>query len=264
MRRVAWILVVLLSALPARAQTVDPADPLGSVMWTTVRDVVFPGATMVFDDHVQVFSPPVVEDTMNVPVSVLVNGLPDVEEIVLLVDHNPIFKALAFFPVQAAPAFETVIKVQEATPIRAAARTSDGVWHVGGLRVDAAGGGCTVASVAASGGDWDRLNEVSGTAWRRPDGGQRLRFQVVHPMDTGLVDGIPPFFIERLSVATPEGQELARLELFEPVSENPVFTIDLRGHAGPVVIGGADTDANQIAARIGVASTLFGLLEASR
>lgn len=258
MRHMRWRALALAAGLAtaafsastsATAQSIDPDDPLRSVMWGTVKQVLFPGAETVFDDRVQVISPAVVEDNMNVPVAVRVNGLLDVEEIVLFVDHNPVFKALSYFPTQAAPAFETVIKVQEATPIRAAARTSDGIWHVGGLRVDAAGGGCTLPSIATSQDDWSRLNEVSGRVWKR-GGGARLRVQVVHPMDTGLVDGIPPFFIERLTLSTPDGRELARLEVAEPVSEDPVFTLDVLGHDGDIVIAGADNEGNQIAGRL--------------
>lgn len=264
MRLAGMMVAGLLAVLPGPALAQPAAqDPLRSVMWETVRYVLFGDAPVVFDDaRVQVFTPVQVEDNMQVPVSVRVEGLDDVREIVVFADLNPIPEALTYHPVQAAPAIELSIKINEATAIRAAARTGDGVWHVGGMVVDAPGGGCTVASPTQASMAWeDHLNEVQGRAWRLPDGGVRLRWRIVHPMDTGLVDNIPTFYIESLTVATAAGQTLARLEPREPVAENPVFTIDLGPAAAgqDLILTGRDTDGNPIQARIPRAETPFGL-----
>lgn len=258
------LIAAVATALFSTAAAAAEADPLNSVMWESVREVLFADAPVVFDERVRVFTPAVVEDNMNVPVSVRVTGLDDVREVALFADHNPVPLALIFVPTAAAPYFETRIKVQEATPIRAAARTGDGVWHVGGMRADAAGGGCTAPSVTRSTGNWDLLNRVDGEAWRRGDGGVRLRFRVVHPMDTGLVDSIPAFFIEELVVRAPDGRELARFATYEPVAENPVLSIDVLGHDGDFLIGGRDNNGNEIAARIASADAAFGLRSAGR
>ncbi|MGC2856928.1 quinoprotein dehydrogenase-associated SoxYZ-like carrier [Novispirillum sp. DQ9] len=261
MRRWLALLVPLcLMAGPARAEE----DPLGSVLWDAVRGVLFADAAVVFDDRVQVFSPPRVEDTMDVPVEVAVEGLPGVTRIVVFADHNPIPRVLTFEPQRAQPRLSLRMKVQEATPIRAAALTADGVWHVGGLRVDAAGGGCTTPTASQASKLWETaLNQVQARQWTRPDGGTRLRVRILHPMDTGLADGIPAMFIEDLRVTDLDGAPIARLYPAEPVSENPVFTFDLAPGVGArgVLLSGRDNQGNELAARVAPADGPFGLLE---
>lgn len=261
MRRLfALPVAVLLLAGAARAQE----DPLGSVMWDSVRGALFADAPVVFDDRVQVFSPPRVEDNNDVPVEVAVDGLPGIEKIVVFADHNPIPRVLTFEPLRAQPRLSLRMKVQEATPIRAAALTADGTWHVGGLRVDAAGGGCTTPTASQASQQWvTALNQVQGRQWARPDGGTRLRVRIIHPMDTGLADGIPAMFIEDLRVTDLDGTLLARLHPAEPVSENPVFTLDLAPGVGAkgVLLAGRDNQGNEIAARVAPADAPFGLLE---
>lgn len=238
---------------PAAAQPA-PGDPLSSVMWDTVHATVLDGGPVVFDDaHVRVFTPFRVEDSQRVPVSVRLDGLENVRAIVVLADHNPIPKALGVFPAGGVVSFvEVSIKVNEATPIRVAAKTADGVWHVGGQRVDAAGGGCSAPRPAQASKEWeDGLNGVTGRAGLRPDGGVRLQWRIVHPMDTGLVEGIPSFHVESVTIAA-GGRSLVRLEPTAAVAENPVLTVDLPDAAADqdIVITGRDTDGNPLAARI--------------
>ena len=185
---------------------------------------------------------------MNVPVSIRVNDIDDIEKIVVLVDHNPIHRVLNFYPGKAEPYLTFRIKMQEATPIRAAVLTASGQWHVGGVWLDAPGGGCTTASVSQASRLWETdLNLVAAKVWRRKDGGERLRMRMIHPMDTGLVSNIPAFYLESLALQLPDGEQLARLETFEPVSENPVFTFSIASeHASGegYVLEGRDNNAN--------------------
>jgi hypothetical protein len=145
-----------------------------------------------------------------------------------------------------------------ASPVRAAARTGDGVWHVGGTWVESAGGGCTVSGATRKDGSWSRtLGEVSGRLFTSADAtpgtlaseaaGARLRLRIMHPMDTGLVGGIPAFFVNRLSVRDGRDRELARVQSFEPVSENPVFSFDFsQPPEGGVRVVGSDNNGNRI------------------
>lgn len=244
-------LLLLLGLLVASPAWAAADDPLASVMWDVVRKHELAPGPVRFDPRVVVQTPRVVENTMAVPVLVDASAIEGVEEVVVLVDHNPIPKVLSFRPTAAAPRLELRLKIQEASPIRAAARTRDGTWHVGGLRVDAAGGGCTVPTAGSAQAGWqDRLAQVSGRAWAKPGGGERIRLQVQHPMDTGLVAGIPAFYLETLEVRGAKGEVLARLETFEPVAENPVFTIDLNRAAGPYRVTGRDNNGTEIDAVI--------------
>ncbi|WP_119154541.1 quinoprotein dehydrogenase-associated SoxYZ-like carrier [Caldimonas tepidiphila] len=266
----------LVLASGARAADPREADPLRSLQWPELKREFFGAARVVFDDRVVVRAPAFAEDPMNVPVSVDAAGLADIERIVVLVDRNPIRKVLEFEPLQARPMIAFRFKLEQASPVRAAARTRDGVWHVGTAQVDSAGGGCTVPGVTRKDGSWDRtLGQVSARLFASPssspasaaqlspvaaaganaalrmEGGARLRVRVMHPMDTGLVGGIPAFFINRLSLREASGAELLRLATFEPVSENPVFSFELnRAPREALTLSGSDNNGNRIRSRI--------------
>ncbi|MDA0236708.1 MAG: quinoprotein dehydrogenase-associated SoxYZ-like carrier [Proteobacteria bacterium] len=238
------------SSAPAPASTTGAqTDPLDSPRWEDMRKSFFADATVVFDERVKVGAPAVAEDSLNVPVSVDASTLPGVEELIVFADFNPIVKALRFEPGAAQPRLGFRIKLQQSSPVRAAARTADGVWHVGGAWITATGGGCTLPSVGSGSPEWqERLNEVNGKLWPRVDGGERLRMRIIHPMDTGLAAGIPAFHIEDIVIADAEGRTLSRIQPLEPVSENPSFTLDLRAAApgARLHVAGRDNNGNRI------------------
>lgn len=244
-------------------------DPFRSLPWADMRrSLLGPGAVVVWDERVQVRGPAFAEDPMNVPISVAVQGLTGVQQITVLVDRNPIRKVLEYFPIDAAPTVSFRFKLEQASPVRAAARTADGVWHVGGTWVDSSGGGCTVAGATRQDGSWSQtLGQVSAKVFPSSSRGNgsggdaggavtealsRLRVRVMHPMDTGLVGGIPAFYVNRLSVRDAANHELLRLNAFEPVSENPVFSFDFadRSHTGALRVVGSDNNGNRIESRL--------------
>ena len=247
--RLVWLLYMLcllLPALPARAAD----DPLRSPLWNGMRQRMLGSDAVVFDARVQVRMPPSAEDPMAVPVEVRFDGLADVEQVRVFADLNPIPQVLDYWPGRAGGALALRIKVEQSTPVRAAVRTRDGVWHVGGAWVAAAGGGCTMPSQGSANAAWqERLGEVSERLWPRPEGASRLRLRVVHPMDTGLAGGIPVFHVDRLALRGAAGQELVRLQLHEPVAENPLLSLDLR-YRGPLRIEGSDTQGNRIVGEV--------------
>jgi sulfur-oxidizing protein SoxY len=203
-------------------------DPLASARWGDMRKTFFREAKVVFDQRVRVSAPAIAENPLNVPVRVDASGLDKVQEVLVFADFNPIVKALSFSPAKALPRLSFRLKLQQSSPVRAAARTADGVWHVGGAWVNTTGGGCTLPSTGSGSPLWQsRLNEVSARLWEPAEGGDRLRLSIIHPMDTGLAPGIPAFHIEELQVTGADGEELMRIQPFEPVAENPLFTIEL-------------------------------------
>ncbi|MFO1206635.1 MAG: quinoprotein dehydrogenase-associated SoxYZ-like carrier [Burkholderiales bacterium] len=246
-----WLGLLLL-AYAALAE--DGRDPLASARWEDMRRQFFGDQAVVFDDRVKVTAPQFAEDSMSVPVRVDAEALPEVREIVVFADFNPILKVLEFYPEHAKPQLAFRFKLQQASPVRAAARTGDGVWHVGGTWVDAAGGGCTAPGTGRAAGGWEKLlNEVTGRVWTAPDAGRRLRLRVMHPMDTGLAPGIPAFYIEQLTLRDERGTTYFRLNTFEPVAENPIFTFDLPARvqsSGALVLSGVDNNGNRIASRL--------------
>lgn len=230
------------------------ADPLDSPRWEDMHREVLGAAPVRFDSRITVTAPVNAEDPLNVPISVDASAVPDIREVVVFADFNPIVKVLGFEPASAAPRLGFRVKLQQSSPVRAAARTADGVWHVGGSWVRTSGGGCTLPSVGSASPLWQQhLNEVSARLWPGVGHGDRLRLRIVHPMDTGLAAGIPAFHIEELAVSDRSGALLMRIQTYEPVAENPVFTIDLNkgaAGAGPLHVTGRDNNGNRIDARV--------------
>lgn len=205
------------------------SDPLQSPMWGFHQTRFLGAAPYEFDERVVLTAPPFAEDSRQVPISIDASALgQEVVRIVAWAELNPIAHIFTFFPEgPVAPRIALNIRVEQATPLRAAVLTRDGVWHVGSTRVDAAGGGCTAPSAVRAQAGWEEhLGEIFGA--RFPVGeGSRLRLRVSHPMDNGLSGGIPEFFIERAELRGEDGQRLASLELHPSVSENPTLTLQL-------------------------------------
>jgi sulfur-oxidizing protein SoxY len=242
--------------LAAAPEGPDPADPYQSWPWLDMRRELIGSDPVRFDARVEVLGPAFAEDPMNVPISVRVDpSAGAVERIVVLVDRNPIRRVLDYEPMGALPAIGFRFKLEQASPVRAAVKLRDGGWLVGGTWVDSAGGGCTASGATRQDGSWaTTLGEVTGRLFTRALPGEsaaRLRLQIMHPMDTGLVSGIPAFYVNRLSVRDAQGRELARLQAFEPVSENPVFSVDFADPPqGGVQIVGGDNNGNRFAQKL--------------
>ena len=219
----------LLVQIPA-AVAAAADDPLKSVMWTEMKEQFFGEAPVVFDERVKVSVPRVVENQAQVPVTADARALKDVRKLVVFADLNPIQHVATLALAKADPFIALRMKVEQATPVRAAALTGDGVWHVGSVFLDAAGGGCSAPAMARQDADWsETVGHAQGRLYRELDGTVRARFRVRHPMDTGLArDNTPSYFIEKLDFRTDAGEPLATLELREPVSEDPTLTVLVR------------------------------------
>lgn len=224
-------LLLGLAGLPLLAVAVE-GDPLPSVMWDYHHRRLLGGAPFVFDERVKVSVPPFAEDSRQVPVEVDARALPGgFSRMLLWAELNPIPQVFSLYPsAELLPLLAIRIRVEQATPIRAALLGADGLWHVGSAWIDAAGGGCTAPSVVRAQPGWeDRLGQVLGGSFARGDH-QRLRLQVSHPMDNGLVGGVPEFYLDRAELRASNGEVLARFDLFPAVSENPTLTLEVRGH----------------------------------
>ncbi|MCG2576834.1 quinoprotein dehydrogenase-associated SoxYZ-like carrier [Dechloromonas sp. XY25] len=248
------IAAIALAALmsPAEAAALkESGDPLDSARWADMEKAFLAGAPVLFDPRVKVIAPSMAENPMQVPVTVDATALPGIVEVVVFADFNPIVQVLRFFP-EGAPAYLGFrVKLQQSTPVRAAVRTTDGVWHVGGTWVETVGGGCTAPSAAAASPEWQkRLNEVSGRQWSEGPNAGRVRLRIVHPMDTGLVAGTPAFHIEEINFTDAAGKRLMRVQTYEPVSENPVFTLQRVAVDGALEASGRDNNGNAFRAAI--------------
>ncbi|SCK05256.1 quinoprotein dehydrogenase-associated SoxYZ-like carrier [Vogesella sp. LIG4] len=245
------LLPALLCLLPACVLAASQAanqhnDPLHSVMWDVMQHTVLQDQPTVFDSRVVVSLPRQVEDGQRVPVSVDASALGQVEELLLFADYNPLPLALRFRIGSLRPTLAVAMRVNQATPVRAAARTADGVWHVGGQLVDAPGGGCALPTPTRNSTDWATLQgRLYGKLWPQ-DGRLRARLRIMHPMDTGLVGNTPRFHLNTLQLADGNGAPLASLTLEPPLAESPLFTFELPADTpGPLRINAGDSDGNR-------------------
>lgn len=245
----------MLAAPAAALAQPAPADPLGSPMWDHHAARLFAGAPVVFDDRVKVELPMLAENQHVLPVTVDARMLGKVVRIVIFANLNPIPIAVEYTPLAAQAFVATRIKLDQRTPVRAAVLTADGVWHVAGDWVDAAGGGCSAPPVSRVNGDWaDHLGEMRGAAWRLPDA-TRVRVSFRHPMDTGLVENIAAYNIEQLTVSDADGTALARMVVHGSVSEDPSFTLLLAPAArGELAVAARDSGGLDFAGTLPLAS----------
>jgi sulfur-oxidizing protein SoxY len=245
---------LLMTALTVPAFADQPADPLKSGLWDDLAERYLNGP-VVFDNRVKVIVPEAAENQFQVPATIDASELGGVEEIVVITDYNPIQHALTFRPGKAKPYIGLRLKVEQTTPVRAAARTADGVWHVGGAIVEAAGGGCTAPAAQYANANWaTTLGNTRAQAKREDGGGVRMTLRMQHPMDTGLAPGIPVFHLNRLEAVTDSGEAIGSMDIFEPVSENPAFTLQapMSASASSVAFSGRDTEGNRFAFSVDV------------
>ena len=253
-----WLAWAACAGTPAWAQD-DPTggDPLGSMQWPALRRRHMGSEPWRFAPALQVQGPPFAEDAMNVPILVDARALQQeagpIERIVVVADRNPVQDVLSYEPLGSLPVLALRLKLEQGSPVRALARTQDGRWHVGQTWVQGAGGGCTAPGQTRSDGSWHQtLGQVQARVFRNlVDGGSRLRLRIMHPMDTGLVAGIPAFHLEKLELRDAADQPCWRLQLHEPVAENPVLTFELGSRSqGPWRLLGRDNNGNRIDALV--------------
>lgn len=232
--------------VPASAR----ADPFDSGMWPDHRrDFLDDPADWRFDPALSVLTSPDAEDAAHVPVLIDATALDGaVDRIVVSIDYSPLPKVLVFHPGRAAPLLGFGVKYEIGSPLRASVRMADGGWRMGASFVDAAGGGCTAPAAAHARPDWQQdLGQMRGRFW--PAFG-RLRLSLRHPMDTGLAVGISTHHLTELTLSDATGQ-IARLEIFEPVEEDPSLTFLLpRDITGPIRVTARDNLGYRFAAEV--------------
>lgn len=223
------------------AVPVGQSDPYSSGMWPWHReDLLGNPANWQNDPRVLVLGPDNAEDQQHVPFFVDATELEDVERIVITIDYSPFPWAMTFHCGRALPLLGFGVKYEIGGPLRASIARSGGQWSMGAHFVDALGGGCSAPSTAHERPDWqDGFGELRARLW--PETG-RLRIWLRHPQDTGLASGIPAHHLTDLSIEDVAGDEICRLELREPLEENPALTLLLPSElaAQDVVIRGRD------------------------
>ena len=251
-RRLAWLgLIALIVPLgvPQAADKAGQAD-----RWPALRAALLGTAPMVEDGLVSLIAPDVGENAAVVPIQL--NFRPElgaVEEILVIAERNPFPLIARIVPDVRFLSFSLRIRMETTGPVRVAARTADGIWHVAQKVVQVSGGGCSIASAAGSR-RGRRHGQVNVAAFGRLDG-SKVRFQVVHPMSTGLAkdtegNPIPADYIREIDVRSGD-HPLFRLEL-SPISKNPTFTTVMDIDPGvltDLTVGAVDSNNERYASK---------------
>ena len=102
-------------------------DKYESLAWPQLKKDYLKGDKVEFDKRIVVTGPDFAEDAMNVPVQFDATKLEKVgggiEQIVVLVDRNPIKKVLVFEPNKVKPILSFRFKLEQSSPVRVAVQT---------------------------------------------------------------------------------------------------------------------------------------------
>ena len=208
--------------------------------WESLRPKLFQGrAITAGQSRVQIIVPLRAAYGATVPVKV-VSKLPQrpelyVKKLYLVIDKNPspIAAVLDLTTEIGQADFETRLRVDEYSHVRAITEWSNGELHMDSRYVKVSGG-CSAPP------NRDQLHNLGKTAFKLPDGvkpGQPTAADVtvVHPNDTGFelnnvtVMYIPPHFVRSLKVSY-AGRKLFDAELDFSISENPSFRFNFVPH----------------------------------
>ena len=203
-----------------------------TTMWSFYHKRLLNNEPYVFDDRVQVNTPPFAEDARQVPLQIDATSLKGtVQKIILWAELNPIPQIMIVEPTpQLANLFALRIRVEQATHIRAAFLMENDVWHVGTGHIEAAGGGCTAPSVVRAQEGWEsNVGKVLGARYLH-NNQSHLRMRISHPMDNGLFDTVPEYFIDHAQLKDPAGRILASFQMFASISENPTLSLTLKNN----------------------------------
>lgn len=223
-------------------------DPYDSPLWQTMHQDFLYGDEAVFDDLVTVVMPVDIENSTDVPVAIQFSpDLGEVEEVALIAENNPIPLVARMYPHRQINMFGIKIRLEMSTPVRAAARTADGVWHVGSEWANVlTPGGCSAPIEFSVAGMGARVGEISFRTFEREDGTDRLKMRIIHPMETGFAftpegDEIPAYYVERIELADDDGP-IADLVTNAAVAPDPIFTIDTAGLNQSLHINARDSE----------------------
>lgn len=220
-------------------------DPLRSALWADSQGAFLGDGPVQYDSKVRLIIPRTVEDAFSVPVVVeLAERVQPVQEVVVIAENNPIQTAARMFPRRAIRSIGMNIRLEQSTPVRAAARDADGVWHVASVRVEVMNpGGCSAAGGAGSA--ENPLGTIAMKRFRRPQSATRLKVRITHPMDTGLVtdedgDVVPAYYVDTVTLADTAGP-IADLVTSAALATNPNFYFDLPDRLQTVRVTASDS-----------------------
>jgi sulfur-oxidizing protein SoxY len=239
-------IAVMLSLSTTTARAGD-SDPLQSAAWEDLRAQYLGDGPVVHDYMVRLIMPLTVEDAFSVPVVVKLSDLIEpIAEIVVIAENNPIQAAVQVFPHRPMRAVGMNIRLEQSTPVRAAAKDANGVWHVASVEVEVKNpGGCSAPPGLLADGEADPLGSIAMKRFKRPDRATRLKIGITHPMHTGFAPDeageiIPAYYVDTVKVEDDDGP-IADLVTWAALSSDPNFFFDLPESRQSVRVTASDT-----------------------
>lgn len=249
---------LLAVAVVGTATAQDRPNPLqeGGI-WTALRPDVTGEAALADGAHLfDVQAPYRAQNAAMVPLAIHQTDLDEhIDTLTIVVDENPapVAAVITLGPDMYPLDFETRLRVDRYSNIRAIAETSDGLFMDG--RFVKASGGCSAPSVGNAEAALASMGEMSletlDDAPFQSGVRREARLSILHPNNSGLQRDqithlfIPAHFINEVEVR--QGDDLLfRLEGGISISENPEFRFSYTDNgAAELYIHAVDTDGNE-------------------
>ncbi len=233
------ILFILTQSLLAKQ------DPLNSPMWNDVKKMFLRNEAFVFDKkQIIIKIPSFADNALHVPIYIDASFYKEASRLIVFADLNAIIPLLDMKLSGLLPVISVNMKIAQGTPLRAAIKDKNGLWHISSAQIKSFGGGCSVASEASL---FENKNKYLGKykinifSLKNKN---RIKLSIYHPMDTGLFIGNPEFFINKIKISSNQ-KTLALIKTYASISENPRFIFETNLKYKEFTIELSDTDGNE-------------------
>lgn len=218
-------------------------DPLSSPMWNDVIKMFFKNEAYVIDKNIIIKVPSFADNALQVPIYVDASYYKKAQRLLIFADLNAIIPLLDMKLSGLLPVISLNMKIAQGTPLRAAIKDKNGLWHISSAEIKSFGGGCSVSSEAS-------LLEISQDLFGKYkiktfyiNNRKRIKLSIYHPMDTGLFAGNPEFFINKVTIKS--GNKIkAQIRTYASISENPRLIFEDKASKNNYEIILEDTDGN--------------------
>lgn len=250
--------------LPIATGALDP-----SPNWDKLRPRLFGERTIYLPpSQIRLDMPSRVAFGGAVPVKVTLQFAQDealyVKRLYLIIDNNPspLAATIDVTPTVGKADFETRVRVDSYSHVRAIAELSDGQLHMDVSYVKTSGG-CSAPPNRERPEEVGRilLKLANGSAAPRPDRPAPIDFSIRHPNDTGFeldnqtVMFIPPHFVRNVDISY-QGSRIWQADLDFSISENPYFRINvIPGDGGELRADVEDSKGQRFSQQTSIAVT---------
>ncbi|NQY21951.1 MAG: thiosulfate oxidation carrier complex protein SoxZ [Campylobacteraceae bacterium] len=218
-------------------------DPLNSPMWNDVIKMFFKNETYIIDSNIIIKVPSFADNALQVPVYVDASYYKNAQRLLLFADLNAIIPLVDMQLLGLLPIISLNMKIAQGTPLRAAIKDKNGLWHINSVEIKSFGGGCAVASEASLFENAQNLFGKHKIKTFNINNRKRIKLSIYHPMDTGLFVGNPEFFINKITIKS-DNKIKAQIITYASVSENPRLIFEDKKSNSIYEIILEDTDGN--------------------